>query len=183
MRFKQYLNEASPPKEEILALIKKDCKPFLADWRKLKTDDFLLSGRNDKTFFTKKQVRKDRKPLDTLLDMHKIIDDWFYKKFGVKSRSNAVFCSFDIIITSGYGTPYLVFPIGKYKAVSSKNIKDLFRVAIINDEEKIIEILERGKYTDKLTYYENEGEIMVTCKDYYMVNFSLVDYLLENLRG
>jgi len=190
MRFKQYLTEGIKSKKEILALIEKDCKPFLAGWRKLKIDEFLLSGRQSKTFFAKKQVRKNREPVDTPLDIHKLLDDWFYKKFGVRSRSNAVFCSFDEKIANFYGKPFLVFPISKYKAVSSKIVEDLFDLFYSDTDDieneysehngEIIKLLEKGKYTAKLTYHKNE--IMVTCKEYYIVDYSLTDYLLENLK-
>jgi len=194
MRFKQYLNEKELSKEEILALIEKGCKPFLRDWRKLKIDKFLLSGRDDNDFFAKKQVRKDRKPMDTPLHSHKLMDDWFHEKFGVRSRSNAVFCSFNKEIASFYGYAFLIFPIGNYKAVSSKTIGDLYsliyadasaiRKKKYSEEElqqEIIKAMGKGQYTNKLSYHMNE--IMVTCKEYYMVGYSLTDYLLENLKG
>ena len=184
MRFKQYLNEKELSNEEILALIEKDCKPFLTDWRKLKTDKFLMSGRKDDTFFTKKKVRKNRKPKSTPLSIHKLMNHWFHEKFGVKSRSNAVFCSFNEKLSNYYGKLFSIFPIGKYNAVSSKSISDLF-VLFTNMQEvnhqEIIKAMEKGNYTDKLTYHENE--IMITCKKYYMVDYLLTDYLLENLKG
>jgi len=191
MRFKQYLTEDVKTKEEILDIIEKDCKPFLADWRKLKTDKFILSGRSDVVYFKKKQVRKNRKPMDTPLNMHLLMDDWFYEKFGIRSRSNAVFCSFDETTASVYGYAFLIFPIGKYKAVSSKIIEDLFNaISAIrrkgHKEEKALgkeltKTLNIGNYTDKLTYHENE--IMVTCKEYYVIDRSLTEYLWENLKG
>jgi len=193
MRFKQYLTEGSLTQKEILDIIEKDCKPFLTDWRKLKTDDFLLSGRKNKDRFSKKQVRKNREPLNTPLSIHNLMDDWFYKKFGIRSRSNAVFCSFDEKTADSYGYTFLIFPIGKYKAVSSKIIEDLYNFIFEDrtDREKeyskeklhqeIIKTLEKGDYTDKLVCHGNE--IMITCKEYYMVNFSFNYYLWENLKG
>ena len=196
MRFKQFLNE--DPDEDIdniVNTIKKDCKPFITDWKKLKSDSFLYSGRKDFVIgLGKRQVREDRKPRDTPPFIHKVADDWFFKKFGVRSRSNAVFTTFDYYSADYYGKPFYVFPIGKYTAVSSPVIEDLFNAIqykynyLFDDEykkilseaiytssltkeeiqKKIEALLNSGNYSKKLTVHKNE--VMITCKNYYILS-------------
>jgi len=170
MRLKQYLNEETYT--EIIETIEKDCKPFIRDWKKLNVNEWLYSGRRGVSGdIIKKKVRVDRKPLGTPSDIHKTMDDWFYKKFKVRSRSNAVFCTFDKLPTGYYGDTFLIFPIGKYKAVSSKHVFDLFTFIMdmrSSEWSWLNKKLDKLKYTDKLTYHDNE--IMVTCKEYYMVD-------------
>ena len=71
-------------------------------------------------------MRDNRRPLDTPLWLHTVLDDWFYKKFKVRARSNALFCSFNDHLARNYGNVYRVFPIGKYQAISSFKVKDLY---------------------------------------------------------
>ena len=125
MKFKSYLNE-SISSEEIISLIERDCKPFLRDWNKLNTDDFLYSGRQDNVDFAKKKMRSGRNPLTTNRKWHKILDDWFLDKFGVRARSNSLFCLFEDDTAGTYGNTYMIFPIGKYKAISSEKVEDMF---------------------------------------------------------
>jgi hypothetical protein len=72
MKFYNYLNEENI--DEIISLIKRDCQPFLKDWRKT-GNDFLYTGKKIKKDFIKKKVRKDRKPKDMPEETHKIIDN------------------------------------------------------------------------------------------------------------
>ena len=206
MKFKQYIHEASI--DNIIMLIEDDCQPFIKDWQKLNTIKWLMSGRqNQVKEIEKRAVRKDRTPVDTPKMIHQLMDDWFKKKFGVNSRSNAVFCSFNPNLVSDYGELFLIFPIGKYKAISSPVIDDVYSklsrniaekytdhhgiysartwaMVISQNEEEIVkdvlDLLNKGKYMDKLKHVM--GEIMVTCKDYYMVNKKYNGDLLDHFR-
>ena len=205
MKFKSYISE-SMELDELYGLIERDCKPFIKDWKKLNTTKWLMSGRNDSNNpYKKKQVRKNRKPVDTPEDIHKFMDDKFKKMFGVKSRSNAIFCSFNPNLSDFFGELYLIFPIGKYKAVSSQKVEDLW--TNINDiadtdvhidfplnkrtwkieaqdweKEEILDgidkLIDKSKYTDKLVFHNNE--IMVTCKEYYLVRRDFNGQLLKH---
>ena len=71
-------------------------------------------------------VRPDRKPTDTPLPIHEFMDNWFYKKFGVKFRSNAMFATKSKGSSQIYGTVYVVFPIGEFKYCYSTVVSDLY---------------------------------------------------------
>jgi hypothetical protein len=201
MKFKTYLNEESS--EEIKSLIEKDCQPFLKNWDNLGIG-LLYTGRKVYiSAISKSQVRKDRKPKDTPEEIHKLLDDWFYKKFGVRSRSNAVFATKNYDVAKDYGTPFLIFPIGKYTAISSDRIDDLYneierlfyysfglifnnnRLNSISNEDmerfkdRIIDMLKSSNYKKGLQIHDNEQ--MITCKEYYLVNEKHTNYLYNEL--
>jgi hypothetical protein len=200
MKFKNYLNE-SIDINDIISLIEKDCKPFINDWKKHISRQYhkwLMSGRKNRVVFEKKQVRQDRRPKDLPMELHNFIDVWFQKKLGVKARSKSIFTSFNPNLADQYGTLHLIFPIGKYKAISSESIYDIYELyegaiqyidyaveewSYLNDDEKntvfkmINDELHNGEYTDDLTFHNNE--IMVVCKEVYIVNSKYHKELLE----
>jgi hypothetical protein len=191
MKFYNYLNEENI--DEIISLIKRDCQPFLKDWRKT-GNDFLYTGKKIKKDFIKKKVRKDRKPKDMPEETHKIIDNWFYKKFGVRSRSNAVFATFNEYNTYQYGDLFMIFPIDNYIVISSDKVKDLW----LYFKRKENWILNPDDFNDKKKYKEDmwsilndleykkgfprhRNELMITCKEYYLVNYEYEPELLKGL--
>jgi len=197
MRLQQYLNEDIV--KERIELIEKNCQPFLKDLKKLNNRNLLYSGRPVTIDFTKKKVRKNRKPKNTPEKLHQLIDDWFYDKFSIRSRSNVIFCIFHYYEAALYGEPHVIFPIGKYKAVSSPIVLDLTQFIedtffdIMYDVKKnlyfkpgeediLTSKLEQLKYTDKLKYHMNE--IMITCKEYYILhlksNKNVIKHFEEN---
>ena len=121
MRLINYINESEDiPWDKI----KKDCQPFIKDIKS--PNDFLYSGRQtNEKFFTRK-VRKNRVPTDTPEIIHNLLDDMFKKKFGHKLRSESLFVTKDVEIASGYGTPYIILPIGNYKLFGNPKIYDLY---------------------------------------------------------
>lgn len=122
MRFYNYLTEA----EEITYEdIKRDCKPFLNDWKK-QMKSFLFSGRQSDDNFIKRKVRKNRKPKDTPEVVHNLVDNLFEKYMNIRPRSNSVFCYNEPRKTYGYGNSYMIFPIGKYKILWSPKVTDLY---------------------------------------------------------
>jgi len=106
-------------------------------------------------------------------------------------------------MTYRYGDLYLIFPIGQYSVVSSKKVEDLYLIieevifAILDgyhsdlsrlwkrltDENKkraklsILEELNKSGYMDKLVFHNNE--IMLNCKEYYIVSSKYNAKLLE----
>ena len=136
MKFKQYLTEAKiNDGEEAIDFIKKNCKPYLNDWKKSGTwrsspYNALYSGRKSKDSFGSediiiKNVRKNRKPKDTSIMKHNYYDLKFEEKFGLKLRSETVFCVSDTRFAKVYGKPYYIFPIGKYEIYWSPYISDM----------------------------------------------------------
>jgi len=127
MKLLKYLNEGDELEElddeSIVSLIQKDCKLFLTNNHK----DVLLSGRKNSTkYISRKSVRKDRRPVDISPNRHNILNDIFKDAFGVKLRSESIFCTLRESIAEGYGTVYAIFPIGNYEIYWSPIIKDLY---------------------------------------------------------
>lgn len=74
----------------------------------------------------KLKVRKDRKPLDTPLEVHKEFDKIFTKNFGWPARSSGLLTTGDKTVAGSYGNAYQVFPIGKFRFLWSSNVHDLY---------------------------------------------------------
>ena len=204
MRLQQYLNEGTWSYDDIVSLIKSNCKPFLKDWQSKYLGKFLYSGRDSSKNFDMKKVRKNRRPMSTHIIIHNIIDGWFYKKFGIKARSNAAFGTFNNDHASDYGDVYIIFPIGKYTMISSNKVRDLY-VKISNEIRKIYpgflmdmydDYLDSGKlnakqveltiinFLEKSNYKKNIynlNEQMVICKKYYMIQSDYQKELKEDL--
>lgn len=72
-KFLNYLNEKNFTVPEIIEILTKDCKPYLKQLTKknFKDKNLLISGRKDSISFGVKNIRKNRKPRDTKLDIHK----------------------------------------------------------------------------------------------------------------
>ena len=202
MRLKQYLNEeySIDNIDEIVDILKRECKLYINDVQRYYHNRFLISGRKSNTFFEKKRVRKNRKPKDTPIEIHNLMDDWFNKKFGIRFRSNSFFASFEEITTIDYGNPFIIFPIGKYSAISSSTVNDLF--SEIEEEsydilgkyidlkaewkglsdmykEKILitveKILNKANYKDIRKGYNKMSEVMIHCKEYYILRKPTID--------
>ena len=204
MRLQQYLNEDTWSYDDMVSLIKANCKPFLKDWQSKYIGKFLYSGRDSSKNYDIKTIRKNRRPMSMHIAMHNIIDDWFYKKFSVRARSNAMFGSFNDDHASEYGDVYMIFPIGKYMMLSSDKVRDLYvkisyeirkthpgflmdmydnyldsgKLNAKQVELTIINFLEKSNY--KKNIY-NLNEQMVICKKYYMVHGDYEHLLKKDL--
>jgi hypothetical protein len=145
----------TPDFETILEILWKKCNPFLKDLLKPSWNgDFLYSGRGEhKDVIMIKKVRDNRIPSDMNEELSEIFDDVFYDKFGFNARSNAIFCTGDYNEAMRYGNVYLIFPVGKYKFIYSKTIKDLYTETVgIGDLDKETWVL------NKLDDYKEELE-------------------------
>jgi len=192
MRLKQYITEGIREQDieklqEGMELVYTHCMPYINDLIKggfnyLRKDDQLLySGRNSDSLIINKKVRTDRKPSDMKVDLHKLYDDLFYKRFKVHARSNAIFCTGVMMVAAGYGnTVYAIFPVGKYQVIWSDDIYDLYndysvsniikKYKDLSDEEflkemddKVISSYHKG---DVMKAIRSKNEIMLTCKSY-----------------
>lgn len=63
------------------------------------------------------EIRKDRKPRDSSVYVHDLLNDYFLKKLGTKVRSEALFTTGDIERAQSYGTPHYILPVGNFKYV------------------------------------------------------------------
>jgi hypothetical protein len=122
-----------------------------------------------------------------------LLDKQFQKKFGVKARSQSLFCTNEYLSTLQYGNPYYIFPIGKYKTIWSPEIADLYLylkklvgLNVINDwnelskkeKEANLKLLEDSKipnsYTNKSHVFAKNSEIMLYCKEYIAIDHYFV---------
>lgn len=116
------------PFELILA---EECKPFLKEFKRVFNNGTKLPLRRGMVFqpteiITKIKTPVNRTPKNMNLRMHSAIDQWFLEKFGIKYRSNAVFCTASKKMSRDYGYPFLVFPKGKFQLVWSRKVDDLY---------------------------------------------------------
>lgn len=123
-RFIEYLNE-NDEYVDLLGKLEKDCSQYLSDVRRLK-GGILLSGRKNKSSWFQRDIRKNRKPLDTPIEIHNMIDDVFEKKMGIRLRSNSLFCVADRLLAESYGDVFAILPMGKYASWYNEEIRDLF---------------------------------------------------------
>jgi hypothetical protein len=168
MRLQHHINENEGIPFDIL---EKKCKPYLNDISK--NLEMMYSGRRiSKDWFIKK-VRGDREPRDMDWEIHRLLDDMFYKKFGWKARSNVVFVTGDVYETKHYGNPYMIFPVGKYKFIYSDDIPDLYRR--INSkgswsESELSKLVDTYQTGDINKAIDSESEIMLNCKEYIAIH-------------
>ena len=187
--FKNFLQGLGP-----VGKIQSECRAFLDE-----TDQPLYRGvgatLNPFKMMSAWEVRKDRQPRDAHPLAHKVMDEWFEKNFGIKPRSEGLFCTSNIEQAKDYGSPCFVFPVGNFKylwgvsATTQRPIKDTLELAnriakretertagpLIRDTEHAREIandvLRSVKWsTSRLKEAQSAGaEITVICDHYYLV--------------
>lgn len=130
MRFNHYLlEEASPEDLQMVEEIKQNCQKYIKFVKSLRPPRILDRESNSVTKANKivKYVpRKDRKPMDTHLLIHKVIDNILYEKFGWKPRSEGVFCDGRPIDRHNHLFSNLLFPAGDFSYLWSPEIEDLY---------------------------------------------------------
>lgn len=166
--------------DEWMKTIKDDCLPYLQSPGIDLKRRMLWRGTFDITStFSKFAPHEDRKPKNTWLGTHKIIDDWMLKNFGHRYRSNAIFCSGKPAIIKLYGDLIAVFPIGDFSCLYSSQITDLF-ISLKHEllyggsnmdrEEAVVNFLDDHKSTFQTSIgkgIESGHEIMLACKSAY----------------
>lgn len=191
----KYANNSNNKEGNIINLIRRDCKPFLKEFK-----DFpIFRGIESSEDFIIKTPRIDRKPTDMPLWFHNVVDKAFNDIFGWKARSEGVFCSNDIEQATQYGSNvYYFFPVGDYRYVYSDTIKDLYvyaskhdyiadgwheykyehKAVTDSDKEKLYNFI-KSKYTDKgfRTNKQDHTEVIFKCDRYYALDTqSLMKY-------
>jgi len=176
IKFEDYIIEKEDPTlQKIFELIGKNCKPFLKMINNQYDLYCLYRGISKKfahDFFAKKKVRKNRIPRDTQFEYHSAIDEALYKKFKIRGRSECLFVTGQPLNAVKYGDVYLIFPIGNFKFIWSKSIEDLFDITFKAKEDKKFYTNLANKYqtTNLKKAIESGNEIMIKCKEYYMLN-------------
>jgi len=158
MRLQSYLNETIDPSitKDIWTKLTKDCMPFLKELKKSNSprDKFLYRGFHGGMYseIQRKKVRADREPSDTPQAIHDRLNKAFKKKFGWNVRSEGAFATSDSQRAGGYGTPFIFFPIGKYKYIWSEEVVDLYQYLGGHHLEYAMNVL-YGDYSDIIDDY------------------------------
>lgn len=178
------LTESEPKdRDEILKLIKKDCKPFLQRiGNKIGTYKLYrgLGFDSDNNNILRKKVRlHDRRPMSTAQIKHERYNEFFEVMFGEPFR-NSLFVSGNEDMAKFYGEPYVIFPIGDFDWVWSTAIEDIAMditwanvgawVNIPPGQKEVDEKLGSLNYTINSNFLgaiESGNEIMIRCKEYY----------------
>jgi len=190
MKLKRFLTEES--KEEIKDILQRDCSKYLKEVGKNVL--YRASKKNVKDIM-KLAPRIDRRPRDTNVMVHKVLDDLFKQKYGWNVRSNGIFVSADPSSIFIYGKPYTFFPIGDYKYVWSPKVRDLtttvYEIGLesfgilkisgnwkkaLKDNEVMIKLKRlvlSYKTNDLLGSPYDDTEIVFNCKEYYLVREGL----------
>ncbi len=206
MKFYQYIKEMTHDNfteddaNKMVALIKRDCQPFIKEFKyQIERRRFLYRGMDSNITFATKTRRTNRKPVDMGHHLHDRLDSYFNEQFGWKARSSGVFVSTSDKQSELYGTVYMVFPIGKYLYVFNPSVGDLYGIdareiknmyAIGQDKkypERFQETWDRFErrilsgYTDTglnmmLWDFAHRVEVMLNCDKYYVVKENLTWY-------
>lgn len=191
MRLENYLTEVIGkaqnfrPSSEIIKILERDCSKFIKESKHILFRGFKTSKykAHEHDIITVKP-RTNRMPKDTDESWHNATDEYFNDKFGWKPRSEGVFATNSYPFASGYGLPWLFFPIDSYQYVWSPKVFDFFVVTDgypevdINSKEDFYPLMDRLGYKNNDLNSLNRQEIMFKCKSYYAVN---IVYLIEIL--
>jgi hypothetical protein len=141
MRFINYINESIE-----YSTIERDCKYYLDILREnLPKEKRLIRTESElgDPIIIKKTTRKDRKPRDTPLLIHNIVDDILSKKFGWKPRSEGVFC---VISGESYHGWHHMLPVGKFSYVWSPKIEDLTKELACDISRRLLNLWKEWRY-------------------------------------
>lgn len=78
------------------------------------------------TDYGKIKIPKNRKPRDSSIEFHKLIDSTFKKVLGVAARSNTVFATGNRYVANFYGDLCRIYPSNDFICCWSPEIEDLF---------------------------------------------------------
>ena len=117
-----------------------------------------------------KNTRKNRIPKNLNLRDHKLADQIFYEKFGIRFRSQSVFCTGDISSAKCYGDVAIIKPIGNYKICWSPICHDFIEVE--QSHLNIIDFIEENRYKigDLKEALDSGNEIMLFCERYKVLS-------------
>jgi hypothetical protein len=127
--FKQFLTENELTVEEVAALLRKECAPYLNYIEGHHPSTWLKRG-----WFTPPpaahfhaRTRKNRTPVDMSENIHMLLDNMLLHQQGDKFRSEAIFCCVSAEIASSYGDEvFIVLPRGKFRYCWSPIIEDAY---------------------------------------------------------
>ena len=188
MRLQKYITEQKSF-AELSEEIYSNCSKYIKEIKGAKgalVRTIAQFGITSKGAVIKKKTRPDRKPKDIPIEIHKKIDDMFYKTYGWRARSkNVAFCWAMPFNYPTFSNLSLFFPVGNYKYLWSPDVEDLFesleKTFSYDDEVELFakEIL--PTYTDKglKMACTTNHEVMVNCKEYYLIRPELIERVNE----
>lgn len=139
--FKEFLTEETTDFNNALKIIKKECSEILKIYSKAQR--FLFRGINsDEDFILNKQIRTDRRTIDTPKYVHDTINK-ATTDLGFKShRGNSIFCSNKESVASDWGKAFIVFPKNGFEYLwfekqPSTYMYDVWERAIDETAEKV----------------------------------------------
>ncbi|MCS7316832.1 MAG: hypothetical protein NZZ41_00720 [Candidatus Dojkabacteria bacterium] len=110
--------------DEILDILKKDCSEIISIYKR--NNKFFYRGEKKDYFFYKKTFPQNRRPRDTNIKIHNIIEETL-SYLGFKARrSNSVFVISEPVVSSSYGRNYIFFPKNGFSFTWSSTIYDLY---------------------------------------------------------
>ncbi|GGN29304.1 MULTISPECIES: hypothetical protein [Marinomonas] len=125
-------------------------------------------------------LKLPRKPLNSPQKLHEVADEWFEKTFGIRARSQTIFCTPDIKQALQFGKVVEIVPVFSDKSVCfifSEEVHDfneaIAEITDIEDSKKIKDWLESKNYTSLMEFsdipHDFNGEIMLYCKLYRVI--------------
>jgi hypothetical protein len=133
-----------------------------------------------------KNVRRDRKPRNMPENIHQRANMWFFSKFGVNYRSEALFITSSLLTAQSYASSpdnvVRVIPLGPYRYCWSPKRSDLLFYCSTNETVPIEQYLEESNYIEKNLNeaYETGNEVMLFCERYIVIPVVLLDELAED---
>ena len=174
LKYKKYFENKT---EISLDQIFNDCKPFIEEIKKCNFNKLLIRGFNNYISEDDKKILKiehnwNRIPRDTPEYYHDILNIYFMEKFGWYVR-NGVFCYFTNLVSSSYGEPYILFPIGDFNYLWNKDISDLFNYFESDFNEdwdyRIDELFE--EWCDSFSNKDYEKDCLPKYDDFYQEKY------------
>jgi hypothetical protein len=159
----------------------KDCAPYLKEISYDLTEHRLFRGMHGaslSTMFSKYPVMKDRLPLDTDEKLHDHADDWFYKKFKIRFRTQATFASGSQRVAEEYGDPFIIFPIGKFDYCYSNIYGDMTN-ALMDGLQKMIEQVPRDQKQHVIDDVDGEYAEEILEDGHYKLNTGLATFITK----
>ena len=200
MKFKKYITEmiSTSKWNNLREAIDKDCAPFIKELKGCNT----LLYRGVKTpprFYDKKTPRTDRKPRVIDITLHTKLGKETKKMFGWNLRIEGIFTTNNVSNADLWGSPSIIFPIGKFKYAWNKNVHDLYDaydqwptyMSKDGSMDHMLKELWDYNIMDSLKNYKTTGlnnylsrtfrlsECVIKCKEYYSINYEWNNTLME----
>jgi hypothetical protein len=148
------------------------------------SDMILFRGMKSNRVFGNNSVRTDRRPRDTALDIHNLLDSIFKKQLGIKARSQTLFTYLRRKDVAHYasegGSTYIVIPVNPVKFIFSPYVDDLktyiddhLKVDDENFESELEKLVKTYEVTN--TVPDTLHEIMCLCDSYYFISVSYLE--------